>query len=146
MRSSTCVTLSCLVAVLAPGCTFTSKAKRWNDRVDLNGNPVYYETATKVGLKLLIIVPFLGDMGITGMVNDLTEDIKSSDGDNVAVVQGGSENYWYGWPPFTWVLTPVISNVAAEYRPSPDAFIKDQEELAKEDAHGKKRWFKPWSW
>ena len=40
---------------------------------------------------------------------------KEQGGDNVRVFQAATENYWYGFPPFTWIVTPVISTVAADY-------------------------------
>jgi len=58
------------------GCAFRSTAKDWNGLKGLDGQPTYYTTTTKVGMKLLIAIPFLGDMGIAGLTKDLTEDIK----------------------------------------------------------------------
>ena len=114
IRNSTLVILLFLVS-LAPGCVFHSSATEWNGRVGENGEPVNITTTTKVGLKLLIALPFLGDMEIQGLVNDITADVKEKGGDKVRVFQAGTENYWYGFPPFTWIITPVISTVAADY-------------------------------
>lgn len=112
--------------VAMSGCTFYSTAKHWNDRKDIDGFPVYYKAATKVGFKLLVIVPFLGDLSIDGLIADLTEEIANEEGDRIRLVQGSAESYWYGWPPFTWVLTPVVCEVSAEYRPSWDQMAKDR--------------------
>ena len=106
-----------LLTVLASGCAFHTIADEWHERVGPDGEPVYYTSTTKVGLNLLVVVPFLGDTGIGGMVEDLTENIAEQDGNYVRIVQGSSENYWYGFPPFTWIVTPVVSTLAAEYRP-----------------------------
>lgn len=118
--------LTCLVG--ASSCTFYSTAKRWHGKVGADGEPVYYTSATKVGLHLLIVVPFLGDMGIEGMVDKLTGKVAEQDGDYISIVQGETEAYWYGWPPFTWIITPVVSTVTAEYRPSSAALLADEAE------------------
>src|SRR5262245_44272836 len=118
------------------GCAFSSQAKDWNARTGLDQKPTDYINTTKIGLNLLIFIPFMGDMGISGMVRDMTAEIKGEGGDEVRIVQGDSENYWYGWPPFTWIITPVISTVAAEYYPSPEQHKKDMEEIAKTEAEG----------
>ncbi len=104
-----------LLLSLGQSCAFHSHASQWNGRVGANGKAVKLTTATKVGLKFLVILPFLGNMEIGGLVNDLTDTIKEDGGDNVRVFQAASENYWYGFPPFTWIITPVISTVAADY-------------------------------
>jgi hypothetical protein len=111
------VTLALLLALssVTSGCSFFSTATQWNGRVGPDGRPVQVKTATKVGLQALIVLPLLGDMAINGLVHDMTAAIKTENGDKVRVIQAGSENYWYGFPPFTWIVTPVISTVAAEY-------------------------------
>ena len=126
------------------GCAFSSTAKQWNTLVGPQGKPVFYKATTKVGFQLLIIIPFLGDMGIDGLVDDLTKEIKAEEGDTVRIVQGTSENYWYGFPPFTWGLTPVISTVAAEYIPGEAALAAEQKVV--ESGEREPRWYKPWSW
>ncbi len=136
--------LALLIAATAGGCTFTSTAKDWSGLQGSDGRPTYYTSTTKVGVKLLCFIPFLGDMGISGLTADLTDSIAHAGGSDVRIVQGTSEAYFYGFPPFTWVITPVISTVAAEYEPDPTTYAKDQ--LAIEQARKKSNWYKPWSW
>jgi hypothetical protein len=99
-------------------CAFHSLATEWNHRVGPDGEPVFYAVTTQVGLRLLVVVPFLGRLGIDGQVQELTRDIAIRGGDRVRIVQGSTENYWYGFPPLTWVLTPVVTTLNAEYVPS----------------------------
>ena len=121
-----------LCTALMAGCTFHSTASRWNERVGPDGEPVFYQTVTKVGFNLFIILPFIGYTDIDTMVGELTSDIAAKDGDIVRIVQGDSENYWYGWSPFTWIVTPVVTTLAADYRPSQKEWdeetAKDREE------------------
>jgi hypothetical protein len=120
-------------AFVFQACAFHSTAKQWNGRTGADGEPVYYTATTKVGLNFLIAFTFLGDTGIDGMVDDMTANIQEEGGDHVRIVQGSSENYWYGFPPITWILTPVISTVSADYRPDPEVLAKDLEEMRAEE-------------
>jgi hypothetical protein len=115
--------------LILSGCAFHSTAKDWNGLIGSDGRPAYYKTTTKVAFKLLIVVPFIGDTSIDGMVEDLTMEIAEAKGNHVRIVQGGNENYWYGFPPFTWILTPVLTTVAAEYVPDQTAYIEDQKKI-----------------
>lgn len=110
----------CLAAgsLALTGCAFHSTATRWNGTLGADGEPVFYASTTKIGLQLFVGVPFLGDLGIDGQVDSLTADLASRGGDHVRIVQSNSTNYWYGLPPVTWVFTPVVSTLNAEYRPS----------------------------
>ena len=143
------LTSLCMVVIAATlsGCAFSSTARNWNGLSGLDERPTYYMTTTKIGLNLVIFVPFLGDMGISGLTRDLTADIKAEGGDQVRIVQGSSENYFYGWPPFTWILSPVLSTVSAEYYPSEEQYAKDKPAIEKENAEGfGGRWYMPWTW
>lgn len=101
-------------------CAMHSTATQWNGRVGSDGEPVFYASSTKVGMNLLVAVPFLGDLDLDGQVDSMTEDLAERGGDRVRIVQGSTETYWYGFPPVTWVLTPVVTTLTAEYRPSDD--------------------------
>ena len=120
--------LALLLASSLASCSFYSTATRWNGRVGPDGEPVFYKTITKVGVNLLIILPFLGHTDIETMVDELTRDVAETEGDVVRIVQGSTENYWYGWSPFTWIITPIVSDLTAEYRPSADELKAAREE------------------
>ncbi len=121
MRKILCSLALVLTATGLSSCAFHSTATAWNGRVGINGKPIQIITTTKVGFKLGIIIPFLGNMEVAGLVDDLTTAVATKGGDRVRVIQAAQENYWYGFPPFTWILTPVISTVTADYEFSPPA-------------------------
>ena len=121
-----------LFASLA-SCAFHSTANRWHETVGPNGEPVYLKSTTSVGLNLFIIFGLFGKTDTVGMIDELTGEIASEGGDRVRIVQSTTENYWYGFPPLTWILTPVITNVAAEYEPDPEVRAADLAEQAQED-------------
>lgn len=128
-------TLALILAATSTGCAFHSTATEWNQRLGDDGDPVFYTTTTKVGAKLGIVLPFLGRLGIDGLVEEMTGSIAERGGDRVRIVQGSSENYWYGFPPVTWILTPVVSTIAAEYHPSENELLEAMVELEREADH-----------
>ena len=139
--------LVCFLAAALSGCAFSTTAKNWNGLSGLDGKPTYYMSTTKIGLNLLIFIPFMGDMGISGMTRDMTAYIKEQGGDQIRIVQGNSENYFYGWPPFTWIVSPIVSTVAAEYYPSLEQYFRDKPDIDKENEEGfGGRWYIPWTW
>ena len=139
MRKLTALSSLLVAVVFTAGCTMTSTAKQWNGRVGPNSKPIYVKSHKTVGVNLLVFIPVLGATTMSKQIDGLTKEIETEKGDVVRMIETSSENYWYGWPPFTWVLTPVITTVTADYEPSPDVLAKDRaEEEAKKAAKEKK--------
>jgi len=132
LRQALFIVVLGVLSVLS-SCAFHSTAKDWNGLAGSNGKPTYYKTTTKLGIKLAVAIPFIGNIGIDGMVDDLTAEIAEQKGDHIRIVQGSTENYWYGFPPLTWILTPVISKVAAEYTPDQTTYLEDQAIIREEE-------------
>jgi hypothetical protein len=122
-----------LLAALLPGCAFHSTATRWNGTVGPDGEPVYVKATTNVGLNLVVLLKLLGGVNTEGMIDELTDAIAEEGGDRVRIIQSSSTNYWFGFPPFTWVLTPVITTVSAEYRPDAELHAENLAEQKAED-------------
>jgi len=123
--------------VFTTGCASTSK--QWNARVGPNSKPVYVKSHTNVGVNLVIFIPFIGMTTLPKEIDKLTKDIAAEKGDVVRLIESSKENYWYGFPPFTWILTPVITTVTADYEPSTEVLAKDlAEQEAKKAAEQKK--------
>lgn len=130
MYRKTILLLFLLLAVAMLGsCAFHSTATHWHGRVGQDGQPVFLKVTTNVGFNLLILIPLLGGVTIDSMIDEAAQEIAEEGGDYVRVFQTTSENYWYGLPPITWILTPVITNVSMEYRPSEKVLA---EELARQ--------------
>jgi hypothetical protein len=119
-----------LVLAMTTACSFHSVATHWNGRIGHDGHPVYVRQVTNVGVNLAIIVPLFGNITIDDMIDESTFAIADKGSDHVRVIESSSENYWHGFPPFTWFLTPVITEVTVEYRPS-------EQEIAEVMAAGK---------
>lgn len=125
--SRVALSLCALALAFLPACSFHSVARDWNGRVGPQGEPLYFSSVTKVGMNLFIIIPLFGNVQIDGMVDELTSEIGELGGDHVTIVQGATENYWYGFSPLTWIFTPIISDLSATYRPTPSALKRDME-------------------
>ena len=112
-------------------CTFFATAKDWSHLHGPRGQPVYVKSGTNVGFNLGIFIPlpFLGSTSLTPMIRDVTQQIADENGDHVRVIESRGENYWYGFPPFTWIVTPVITTVTVEYEPPTDAWAKNEADL-----------------
>lgn len=119
-----------LTALCAASCAFHSTATHWNGRIGPDGVPVFVKATTNVGLNIAIALPLLGNTSIDTMLDETTAEIAKNGSDHVRVIETASENYWHGFPPFTWIFTPVITNVSVEYRPS----ALEVEQAAKDDA------------
>jgi len=104
--------------LLGASCTFHSTATHWNGRVGSSGKPVFVKSSTNVAFNLVIVLPLLGRTSMDEMIDGTSRSIAVAGGDKVRLIETGSENYWYGFPPFTWIFTPVITNIAVEYEPS----------------------------
>ena len=104
-----------LLATL-PSCTLHSTATHWNGRVGADGKPVQVKSTKNVGVNAAVVIPLLGSTSIDKMVNDLTAEIASENGDRVRLIETDTEVYWYGFPPFTWIITPVVTTVTADYQ------------------------------
>ncbi len=108
-----------LALPLLAGCSFHSSATHWNGVVGQDGNPIFVKSTTNVAMNVLVVVPIVGRTTIDEMMDESTAAIAEHGSNYVRVIETSNENYWYGFPPFTWLLTPVITTVNVEYRPSP---------------------------
>ena len=97
-------------------CTFHSTATHWNGRVGPDGKAVHAKSTKNIGVNAAVVIPLLGSTNIDHMVNDLTAEIASENGNNVRLIETDTEVYWYGFPPFTWIITPVVTTVTADYQ------------------------------
>jgi len=116
--------------LFSTACSFHSTATRWNGMYDADGKPVFVKTTTNVGFNLLVLLPILGNTTIDTMIDETTQEIADEGGNRVRIVQSGAENYWYGWSPFTWIVTPVVTDIVIEYQPSEEAIEKAKAEEA----------------
>ena len=129
---------SLMLVGLLSSCTFHSTARHFNGRVGPNGKHVYVKSTTNVGFNFAIALRLFGATEIDSMVSEMTAGIAEENGNTVRIIESSTENYWYGFPPFTWIITPVITTVTADYEPSEIQFTKDRAADAEAEAKAKK--------
>lgn len=109
---------------LFAGCAMHSTATQWNGHVGPNGEPVFVLSSTYLGLHLVGVVPFIGDTTIDEMITDSTQWIRAGEGSHLRLVETESNNFWYGLPPLSWFISPVMTSVTIEYKPSAAALAR----------------------
>ena len=106
-----------LALLLSCSCTLHSTATDWSGLVGSNGYPIFVKSSTNIGINLGVVIPVLGHTTMISMVGEVAEEIADEHGNRVRVIESSVENYWYGVPPLTWFLTPVLTTVTMEYEP-----------------------------
>lgn len=110
--------------IFLTGCATTKHAKDFNDLSTPDGD-AYHLNTSKYALHFLFgMFPLIGDASIEQTVADFTAAAKEDGASKVRVVQSDKTNWWFIFPPFTLLLTPVSSNVAG------DAIFEIQKPLA----------------
>lgn len=117
-RTPSMLRLAPLALPLLAGCSFHSSATHWNGVVGQDGNPIFVKSTMNLAMNLLVVVPIIGRTTIDEMMDESTAVIAERGSNYVRVIETSNENYWYGFPPLTWIITPVITTVNVEYRPS----------------------------
>lgn len=117
------------VFLVAPGCTFVSKATDFNGVPGQEGRPVEFISATKVGLHFLYILPLLGDISTASTIDALTEQAKEDGLTNLRIVQTSTSVMWYVLIPVSFFIHPVITTVSAdaELKPLPEGATVGEE-------------------
>ena len=116
--------LSLLATALLGSCSLHSKAVQWHGHVGPDGVPVFVQQSTYIGLQLAVFVPFLGNTNIGEMIDESSASIDCAEGSRLRLIETET-NYWYGVPPLSWFVTPVVSSVTFEYQPSAQALARE---------------------
>jgi hypothetical protein len=98
---------------------------RWNGHVGPDGVPVFALNSTYMGLHLGVMLPVFGKTRIAEMIEDSTEWVRDNDGSHLRLVETDIDNSWYVAPPLSWLVTPVVTSVTIEYRPTPAALARE---------------------
>ena len=105
-----------LTLVLGAGCSMTTKATDFNGLSTPDGAATHVST-TNIAVHVLFSRPVWGDATLPTTVSDYTNAVKQSDAGKVRIVQSNVTTYWWVLPPFSFVIHPVVSNVAGDAIP-----------------------------
>ena len=104
-----------LCPLLSSGCTSTSMNQKFNGLSTPAGPPVGHINTSKYALHLLFgVLPFLGNASIEDALDAAAQKAKEAGADQIRIVQSQKTAYWFALPPISFVITPVVSNVAAD--------------------------------
>jgi len=95
------------------GCSMTSKATDFNGLTTPDGAASHLNT-TNVAVNLLFTKPIVGDATLQETVSACTAEAKAEGASKVRIVQSHSTAYWWILPPISFVVQPVVTNVAAD--------------------------------
>lgn len=106
-----------IVASFAVGCSSITVVdpSDFNGRTDAAGQEIAHANQTKWAINLLLFSPLWGDATLETSVNDLTREAADRGYEGVRIVQSDTSMLWWAFFPFTLILTPVNSNVAADF-------------------------------
>ena len=103
-----------LVFTFLTGCSMTSTAKNFNSLPGADGQPVEYVSTTNVALHLLFSTPVVGNATLEQTVADFTKMAKDDGASKVRITQSDKTTLWWIFPPFSFIVQPVITNVAGD--------------------------------
>jgi len=107
-----------LVLALAAGCAFpadVAKDDAFNGLKNAQGKKIVaHLNMTRLALNLLVVRPLCGDASMQTAVTAMAKEAKDMGGTNVQIVQSRVSTYWWIFIPISLVITPEISNVAAD--------------------------------
>ena len=107
--------LALAVAFAAAGCSSTKQSKAWNGLSSPDGTPLAHVSTSNVALHFLMgRDPIVGNASLDQTVNDFTAAVKATGASKVRIVQSSSRAWWFAFPPFSFFITPVTSNVAGD--------------------------------
>lgn len=111
------LTASLIVAcaiVLFSACSTTRTATNFNGLSTPDGKPIAHLNTSHLAIHLLAAQPLVGNATLEATVSDFTRAARSRNAGNVRIVQSKATTWWFILPPFSFVLTPVTSNVAGD--------------------------------
>jgi len=101
---------------LVSGCGSTDKGTNFNDLPSPDGKVIAHLSTSNVALHLLFgsSSPLAGDATLEKTVADFTAAAKAEGASKVRIVQSKKTALWYIFPPVSFFVTPVITNVAGD--------------------------------
>ncbi len=115
MKLFTSIALLALL-LAASGCTFTSTADDFNGLPGADGKAVQtHVNQSKLSLTLFFnMAPLAGDATLQSNVADVTAGAVADGATGIRIVQSDESLLWWVAPPFSFIFTPMMSNVGAD--------------------------------
>lgn len=95
-------------------CSTTRQAANFNGLATPDGMPIAHLSTSNLALHLFGTMPLAGDASLTGTIAEFTRIARMKQATKVRIVQSSVVSWWFIYPPFSFILTPVSSNVAGD--------------------------------
>jgi hypothetical protein len=109
------VLIACLIL---SGCTSVNHAKGFNEfstPFSGAGKPISHLTVSKMAVHLLAgKIPFFGNAEKSMVLDRFAYEARLAGADTVRLVQSQSTTWWFAFPPLTFLITPVTSEIAGD--------------------------------
>ncbi len=102
--------------VLTAGCSITNKATEFNGMKDLEGEEVVHQNTKNVAIHVLFKAPLVNDASLQKTVDDFTQAARADGASRVRIVYSHKSTYWWVFPPVSFVVHPVVTNVAGDVK------------------------------
>jgi hypothetical protein len=96
------------------GCTSVTKITDFKGLKTPDGEPIAYIHVSRVAVHLFDKVPIIGNGSIEKAFSRLALEANQVNAKEIRIVQSNRTSWWFSFPPFTLIFTPVTTNVAAE--------------------------------
>lgn len=116
MKTVSLSLLCCLLCVMVSmtGCSSATYSKGFNGLTTPDGKPIAHLSTSNVAVHVLFKEPIWGDATLPTTVADFTQDALDIGGKKVDIVQSKSMVWWFVFPPISFFIHPVTSNVAGD--------------------------------
>ena len=105
----------CLIIVASvTGCSSTTVARDFNGLSTPAGSAEHLSTSNIAIHGLFGVKPMWGNATLEKTVSDFTAAAKSNGASKVQIVQSNVTKLWFIFPPISFFVTPVFSNVAGD--------------------------------
>ncbi|MCZ8237156.1 MAG: hypothetical protein O9346_12860 [Leptospiraceae bacterium] len=101
------------ILIFVTNCTSTKSAKRFSNIDTPDGKPATFQSTTNLGINLLIVAYELHDKAsLDNTVNDFTLAARKEKASKHMITDTSCNPWWFIFPPFTLVITPVSCTVS----------------------------------
>jgi hypothetical protein len=106
-----------LVMGVAAGCSISSRATDFNGLKGITGDKITHIHTRNWAVNLFIAKPLWGDATLHNTVKDLTKEAKATGATKFSISDSSEKVFWWALPPFTFILTPVVTSVSGDAIP-----------------------------
>lgn len=98
------------------GCTSVSQSQNLPGLTSPEGMPLRHVNVSKAAVHFGFgSIPMFGNAGIHKAVDTLAEEARKAGVEHLDIVYSSRTNWWFSFPPFTFLFTPVTTSVAGNF-------------------------------